>query len=308
MKQLNIRTQITNRSDGSLNLYLKDISKLPQLTAKEETDLATKAQGGDKKALEKLVTGNLRFVISVAKQYQHFGVPLPDLIAAGNIGLIKAAEKFDPTRGFKLISYAVWWIRQSITNSLSEHLKVIRLPANCEAAINEYNKAKERLEQKLGRDASIDEVIESIPILKEQDYVLSGKEKSKSKFDTKKNKKDLITTSYKPVSLETPMTEDGNFTLNDTLAHTEALDNMTVWDKEKQKERLMDALKSLTPLELKVISMKYGLSGEEPRSYDEIGMSVDLTGERIRQIQFKAFRKLKRVKNLKRLSDDFLNS
>lgn len=306
MKQLTIKTQITNRNDGSLDKYLKDISKLPQLTADEEAELAVRSLAGDEKAKDQLIKGNLRFVISVAKQYQHVGVPLVDIISAGNIGLIKAVGKFDPSRGFKLISYAVWWIRQSIQNTLSEHLKMIRLPMNCEKAINEYNRAKEQLEQKLGRDVNSEEVIDILALTNNSDLDFE-ETKSKSKFDQKKNKKELINTIYKPVSLDTPLADDSNSTLYDVLEHSEALSEMNQIDKDLHKQRLTHAFKTLTPLEVKILTLRYGLDGEGQRSYDEIGIMADLTGERIRQIQTKAFRKLKRIKNLKLFADDYLN-
>jgi RNA polymerase primary sigma factor len=306
MKQLAIKNQITERQDQSFATYLREIARLPMLSADEEAALGLRAQQGDQKAIDLLVKGNLRFVVSVAKQYQHFGVPLNDLVGQGNIGLIKAAGKFDPTRGFKFISYAVWWIRQTITASISEYLRQIRLPSNCEAAIVEYNKTRDVLEQKLGREPSIDEVLDHIPVLIGQQGPNKEGNFKKSKFDLKRNKVELITTSYKPVSLDTPIKQESTFTLHDTLSNAEATNEMLTLDKDMERERLFDVLKTLSPLENKILTLRFGLDGEGQRSYDEIGIGVDLTGERIRQIQQKALRKLKKIKKIKTIFDAYL--
>lgn len=289
MKQLVIKNQITKRDEDSFGRYLREISKINQLTLEEETIYATRAVTGDQEAIDKLVQGNLRFVISVAKQYQHCGVPISDLVSAGNIGLMKAATKFDPTKGFKFISYAVWWIRQNITISISEHLKTIRLPANCEAALNEFHQVHEKLEQKLGREPSTDEIIENLS------------------DDTRKGKIELYNTNYKPTSLDKEMGEDSETTLHDIIPDERALKNTLQLDKSMQRERLMDALKKLTPVELQVVTLRFGMDGQGARSYEEIGTIVDLTGERIRQIQQKALKKLRYRKGVKQIFDDYLS-
>jgi len=289
MKQLIIKNQITKRDEDSFGRYLREISRINQLTLEEEIAYATKAREGDQDAINKLVRGNLRFVISVAKQYQHTGVPISDLVSAGNIGLMKAATKFDPTKGFKFISYAVWWIRQNITTSISEHLKIIRLPANCEAALNEFQRVRDSLEQKYGREPSTDEIIENLS------------------NDSRKNKTELYNTNYKPASLDKELGEENETTLNDILPDERAFQNTIQLDRDMQKDRLMDALKKLTPLELKVVILRFGLDGEGSRSYDEIGMVTDLTGERIRQIQQKALMRLRHKKGVKQIFDDYIS-
>lgn len=288
MRQLTIKQQITRRDEDSFARYLRDISKESQLTVEEETVLTTKAAEGDKQAKDLLIKGNLRFVVSVAKQYQHCGVPLSDLISAGNLGLIKAADKFDPTRGFKFISYAVWWIRQCITTSINEHLKIIRLPANCEAAINEYNDIKNKLEKELGREPSTEEVIENLS------------------SETRKNRRELYTTIYKPLSLDVPMGEDGDLTLYDIIPNESSLQDTLKLEKSMQKDRILKMLKKLSPLEAQIVNLRFGLDGEGVRSYDEIGTIVNLTGERIRQIQQKALRRL-RSKEMKSIFNDYVN-
>lgn len=287
MKHLTIKNQITKKDNEAFGLYLRDISKIKPLTLQEEIDLAILAQQGDEDAIQKLAKGNLRFVVSVAKQYQHCGVPLSDLVSAGNIGLVKAAKRFDHTRGFKFISYAVWWIRQSITIAISEYLKTIRLPVNCEEAINEFSKVEEKLEQELGRKPSTDEVIDKLST------------------DSSKNKRHLFTTTYKPFSLDMSVNNDDDSTYHDIIPHETAMQDTMQMDQDVQKERLLSVVNKLTPIESKILIMRFGLDGKGTRSYDEIGMFVNLTGERIRQIQKKALRRLKANKAIKHIFNDF---
>lgn len=280
MRALKIAAKITQRDNDSFDKYLKEIAKIDLLTPKQEVELSKRIAENpdDQQAIEKLVNANLRFVVSVAKQYQNYGVSLSDLISAGNIGLIKAAKRFDHTRGFKFISYAVWWIRQSINTAVSEHNRMVRLPANCEDAVNEYNRIRDTLQQKLNREPTFEEILDQM---------------SKN---NEKNRLILYNGFNKPSSLDAPLsTDEGDTTtLGQTMPDDETfVDSDTKVDRDYQRQQLLDTINKLPELEKKVICARFGLDGNEPCSYEEIGYALDLTGERIRQITKKALMRLK---------------
>jgi RNA polymerase primary sigma factor len=275
MRQLKITKQITNRETASLDMYLQDIGKVELITAQEEVVLAQKIKQGDPYALDKLVKANLRFVVSVSKQYQNQGLSLPDLINEGNFGLIKAAQRFDETRGFKFISYAVWWIRQSILQALAEQSRIVRLPLNKIGAINKINKTMSMLEQDLEREPSFDELSEVLDMLP-QDI-----------SDTMRN-------NSRHMSMDAPLSaNDDGGTMYDLLKN-EASQNP---DKQLLGESLQmeiyRALGTLTEREADVIKLFFGLGGKHPHSLEEIGEKFELTRERVRQIKEKAVRRLK---------------
>ena len=276
MRQLKIVKQVTNRETATLDKYVQEISREDMISADEEVELAIKIKQGDKVALERLTRANLRFVVSVAKQYQNQGLTLPDLINEGNIGLIKAAERFDETRGFKFISYAVWWIRQSILQSLAEQARIVRLPLNKIGVINKINRAYSELEQKYERPPSVDEladILECTPEDVRQSMANNGRHVSMDAGlvegdDSSSNMYDLLPND----SLPSPETE------------------LTVESLRKDIER---SLTTLTSREGDVVRMYYGLSGRYPLTLEEIGEKFDLTRERVRQIKEKAIRRLK---------------
>jgi len=274
MRQLKIAKSVTNRDAASLDKYLLDISKLPMVTAEEEAALAAKIRTGDRVALDKLVSANLRFVVSVAKQYQNQGIGLSDLINEGNVGLIKAASKFDETRGFKFISYAVWWIRQVIMQAISEQSRVIRLPLNKIGALNKIRKAQVILEQQLERQPTNSEIASLIDISEQE----IGATQSVSGWH---------------VSTDASMSGEMTSTLLDVLYNP---------DEEKPDHTLMvDSLRveinsllgTLTEKEKCVVVHYYGVSGCQAQSLEEIGEYLQLTRERVRQIREKAIRKLR---------------
>ncbi len=275
MRQLKITKQITNRETASLDMYLQDIGRVELITAQDEVVLAQKIRTGDQQALDKLVKANLRFVVSVSKQYQNQGLSLPDLINEGNFGLIKAAQRFDETRGFKFISYAVWWIRQSILQALAEQSRIVRLPLNKIGAINKINKTMSKLEQSLEREPSYDEVSDVLDMMP-QDI-----------SDTMRN-------HSRHMSMDAPLgnNEDGG-SLYD-LMQNEASQNP---DKSLLRESLQleifRSLSTLTDREADVVKLFFGLEGKHPHSLEEIGEKFQLTRERVRQIKEKAVRRLK---------------
>ncbi len=274
MRQLKITKQVTNRETASLDKYLQEIAKVDLITADEEVELAQRIKAGDEKALEKLVKANLRFVVSVAKQYQNQGLSLPDLINEGNMGLIKAAKRFDETRGFKFISYAVWWIRQSILQALAEQSRIVRLPLNKIGTINKINKAYALLEQKLERPPSVEELAEELDM---------------NPSDVKESLKN----AGRHISMDAPLVEGEDANLYDVLR----AGDMPNPDKELMQESLRieieRALNTLTPREADVIRLYYGLNGNHPLTLEEIGETFGLTRERVRQIKEKAIRRLK---------------
>lgn len=275
MRQLKITKQITNRETASLDMYLQDIGRVELITADEEVVLAQKIKQGDQRALDKLVKANLRFVVSVSKQYQNQGMSLPDLINEGNLGLIKAAQRFDETRGFKFISYAVWWIRQSILQSLAEQSRIVRLPLNKIGAINKINKTLSKLEQDLEREPSYDEVGEVLDMM-------PG------------DIRDTMRNNNRHVSMDAPLNvnEDAG-SMYDLMTNEDSLSPDKELLGESLQHEILRALSTLTEREADVVKLFFGLSGSHPHSLEEIGEKFDLTRERVRQIKEKAVRRLK---------------
>ena len=273
MRQLKINKSITNRESEALEKYLSEIGKEELLSADEEVELAQRIRKGDKKALEKLTKSNLRFVVSVAKQYQNQGLSLPDLINEGNVGLIKAAEKYDETRGFKFISYAVWWIRQSILQAIAEQSRIVRLPLNQLGAMNKINRMLTKFEQENERRPSVDEISEVIDI-------------PEDKVD------EAINVSGRQVSVDAPFVDGEDNSLLDVLVNNDApmADKQLVI--ESLQAEIMDALKMLTIRERNIITAFYGI-GQPEMTLEEIGVKFGLTRERVRQIKEKAIRRLR---------------
>lgn len=278
MRQLKITKQVTNRETVSLDKYLQEISREDMVTPEQEVELAMRIKKGDQAALDKLTRANLRFVVSVSKQYQNQGLTLPDLINEGNLGLIKAAERFDETRGFKFISYAVWWIRQSILQALAEQARIVRLPLNKIGSINKVNRAFSELEQKYEREPSYDEVAEDL------DMTVEEVEAS-------------MMNSTRSVSMDAPFGEEGDSgTLYDVLSgDKEDTSPDSGLMSQSLKNEIQSALSSLTPREADVLKLYYGIggNGRNTLTLEEIGMKFDLTRERVRQIKEKAIRRLK---------------
>ena len=274
MRQLKISKSITNREDSTLDKYLQEITQERLLTAEEEIALARKIKEGDKDALQKLTRANLRFVVSVAKQYQHQGLSLPDLINEGNIGLIKAAEKFDDTRGFKFISYAVWWIRQSIMQALADQSRLVRLPLNQVGSVNKINKISNKFEQEFERKPSIAEIAEEINLSQER-------------------VSDAIKGNNRHVSMDAPLTDGNDNGLADLLQGNEGPDIDTHLLLESLREELKLALNILDERERFVIEAFYGINQPE-MTLQEIGAKKGLTRERARQTREKAIRKLRK--------------
>ena len=274
MRQLKISKSITNREDSTLDKYLQEITQERLLTAEEEIALARKIKEGDKDALQKLTKANLRFVVSVAKQYQHQGLSLPDLINEGNIGLIKAAEKFDDTRGFKFISYAVWWIRQSIMQALADQSRLVRLPLNQVGSVNKINKISNKFEQEFERKPSIAEIAEEINLSQER-------------------VSDAIKGNNRHISMDAPLTDGNDKGLADLLQGNEGPDIDTHLLLESLREELKLALNILDERERFVIEAFYGINQPE-MTLQEIGAKKGLTRERARQIREKAIRKLRK--------------
>ncbi|MCC6373015.1 MAG: RNA polymerase sigma factor RpoD/SigA [Bacteroidia bacterium] len=274
MRQLKITKSITNRDAASLDKYLVDISKIPMVMVEEESILAQKIRAGDQKALERLTMANLRFVVSVAKQFQNQGLSLPDMINEGNLGLIKAAQRFDETRGFKFISYAVWWIRQSIMQALSEQSRIIRLPLNKIGALNKIRKAQMALEQKLERPATPYEVSEVIEVAPEE--IIS-----------------TLSASDWHISTDAPFAGTDGFTMMETLSDP----NGDVPDGPLMKSSLQTeigrSLNTLTERERDIVILFYGIGIPNSFTLEEIGEKYDLTRERVRQIKEKALRRLR---------------
>jgi RNA polymerase primary sigma factor len=274
MRQLKIIKQITNRENQSLDKYLQEIGKMPLITAEDEVELAVRIRQGDQIALEKLTQANLRFVVSVAKQYQNKGLPLNDLINEGNLGLVKAAMRFDETRGFKFISYAVWWIRQSILQALAEQSRVVRLPLNRVGTLNRMAKAFAELEQKYHREPSAEELA-----------TLMGVSIDEIETTTR--------TMGKQVSVDAPFANGEENTLLDVLSDHNEKSPDSVLDTDSLKTEVNRALASLTVREIEVICSYYGLNGLDPMTLEEIGAKFNLTRERVRQIKEKATRRLR---------------
>ncbi|UYW00645.1 sigma-70 family RNA polymerase sigma factor [Flavobacterium agricola] len=280
MRQLKITKQVTNRETASLDKYLQEIGKVDLITADEEVELAQRIKAGDQRALEKLTKANLRFVVSVAKQYQNQGLTLPDLINEGNLGLIKAAQRFDETRGFKFISYAVWWIRQSILQALAEQSRIVRLPLNKIGSINKINKMYALLEQSNERAPSAEE------IAKELDMTVN---------DVKESMKN----SGRHLSMDAPLVEGEDSNLYDVLRSGESPNPDRELIHESLRTEIERALETLTPREADVVRLYFGLGDQHPMTLEEIGETFELTRERVRQIKEKAIRRLKHTSRSK---------
>ncbi len=274
MRQLKIIKQVTNRESKSLDKYLQDISKIELITANEEVELAQKIRDGDQLALEKLTNANLRFVVSVAKQYQNQGLKLPDLINEGNVGLVKAAKRFDETRGFKFISYAVWWIRQSILQALAEQSRVVRLPLNKIGSINKIKKTFSYLEQAHERPPSPEEI---------------AKELEMSVSEVKQSLKN----TGRHVSMDAPLKEGEDSNLYDLMRSAESPRPDISLMQQSLNTEINRALETLSPREADVVKLYYGIGDQQSMTLSEIGQTFDLTRERVRQIREKAIRKLR---------------
>ena len=285
MRQLKITKSITNRESQSLEKYLQEIGKVDLLTPEEEVDLAKRIKQGDQIALEKLTKANLRFVVSVAKQYQNQGLSLSDLINEGNLGLIKAAQRFDETRGFKFISYAVWWIRQSILQALAEQSRIVRLPLNKVGSLNKINKAFSRLEQAFEREPSSEELAQELEINAEEVETTLG-------------------VAARHVSMDAPFVEGEDNSLLDVLANkaTPGTDSALEY-KESLRREIDRSLGTLTERQCDVIKLYYGIGVEHPMSLEDIGEKFGLTRERVRQIKDKAINKLRGANRSKLLKN-----
>lgn len=280
MRQLKITKQVTNRETASLDKYLQEIGKVDLISAEEEVTLAQLIKLGDQSALKKLTQSNLRFVVSVSKQYQNQGLSLPDLINEGNLGLMKAAQRFDETRGFKFISYAVWWIRQSILQALAENSRIVRLPLNKIGSLNKINKAYATLEQELEREPEIAELAEKLG--------LTITEVSES-----------LKNSGRHLSMDAPLNEDEGNSMYDLLKNEDGTSPENDLMNESLRHEIERALATLSEREADVIRLYFGLNGHNPFTLEEIGEKFDLTRERVRQIKEKAIRQLKHASRSK---------
>ena len=273
MRQLKITKSITNRESEALDKYLQEIGKEEMISVEEEVELAQRIRKGDRKALERLTKANLRFVVSVAKQYQNQGLSLPDLINEGNLGLIKAAEKFDETRGFKFISYAVWWIRQSILQAIAEQSRIVRLPLNQVGSVNKINKVLSKFEQENERRPSVEEISEKLDLPEE-------------KID------EAMSVNSRHVSVDAPFVDGEDNSLLDVLVNDDAPMADKTLVMESLKAEINNALKMLNERERNVIEAFYGINQPE-LTLEEIGSKYNLTRERVRQIKEKAIRRLR---------------
>lgn len=273
MRQLKITKAITNRESASLDKYLQEIGREELITVQEEVELAQRIRKGDKKALDKLTRANLRFVVSVAKQYQNQGLSLPDLIDEGNLGLIRAAQKFDETRGFKFISYAVWWIRQSILQALAEQSRIVRLPLNQVGSLNKINKELSKFEQENERRPSAEELAQRLDLAPEKVA-------------------DTLKVSGRHISMDAPFVEGEENSLLDVLVNDDSPMADTNLNQESLAKEVDRALQQLSDRERDIVKMFFGIGCQE-MTLEEIGAKFDLTRERVRQIKEKSIRKLK---------------
>jgi len=282
MRQLKITKSITNRDSASLEKYLADIAKEEMISPDEEILLAKKIREGDELALDRLTRANLRFVVSVAKQYQNQGLTLPDLINEGNLGLIKAAKRFDETRGFKFISYAVWWIRQSIMHSISEHARIVRLPVNQLGSLTRINKAFTKLEQEFEREPSLEELAAITEL-------------------TVDKISDAFRISTRQISVDAPLLNGEDNSLLDVIQNNEVVQADTIMMNQALKKEIERSLNVLDEKEKDVISLFFGLESDEAYTLEEIGEKYNLSRERVRQIKEKALKKLRLRNNSQHL-------
>ena len=280
MRQLKITKQVTNRETASLDKYLQEIGKVDLISADEEVELAKRIKDGDEIALDKLTKANLRFVVSVAKQYQNQGLSLPDLINEGNLGLIKAAKRFDETRGFKFISYAVWWIRQSILQALAEQSRIVRLPLNKIGSINKINKTYASLEQRYEREPSADEIASVLEI---------------SANDVRESQRN----SGRHISMDAPLVDGEDSNLYDVIMSGESPNPDDSLINDSLRTEIERSLTTLTDREADVIRLYFGLGSKHAMTLEEIGEKFDLTRERVRQIKEKGIRRLKHTSRSK---------
>ncbi|MCU0380766.1 MAG: RNA polymerase sigma factor RpoD/SigA [Chitinophagaceae bacterium] len=283
MRQLKISKSITNRESQSLEKYLQEIGKVEMISAEEEVQLAARIKQGDQRALERLTKANLRFVVSVSKQYQNQGLSLPDLINEGNLGLIKAAQRFDETRGFKFISYAVWWIRQSILQALAEQSRIVRLPLNKVGLTNRINKAFQQLEQQYEREPSVEELSELLDI--DSDEIAAS-----------------LGSSIRHVSMDSPLSEGEESTLIDVMENPNAeKTDEQIGHIDSMKQEIERSLNTLTERQQEVLRFFFGIGIDHPMSLEDIGERFNLTRERVRQIKDKALTKLRNTSRSKHL-------
>ena len=282
MRQLKISKQITNRETQSLDKYLQEIGKVDLISSEEEVNLAQRIRNGDAVALEKLTKANLRFVVSVAKQYQNYGLSLGDLINEGNLGLIKAASRFDETRGFKFISYAVWWIRQSIMQSLAEQSRIVRLPLNRVSGINKIIKTFSALEQKFQREPTTEELADSIGVSTEE--IIQNQQHNK-----------------RQISVDAPFQEGEENSLLDVLSDSAFNMPDSEMLSDSLKTEIKRAISKLTSREAEVITLYFGLNGQGALTLEELGERLNLTRERVRQIKEKATRRMRHGSDTKSL-------
>jgi RNA polymerase primary sigma factor len=273
MRQLKITKQVTNRDTPSLDKYLQEIGKVDLISPEEEVLYARRIRSGDSDALAKLVKANLRFVVSVAKQYQNQGMSLPDLINEGNLGLMKAAQRFDETRGFKFISYAVWWIRQAILQSLAEQARIVRLPVNKIGSINRINRAFSRLEQEFEREPSSQEIADMLEMAPEE-------------------VKDSLKTNVRTVSMDAPISSEEDNNMYDVMQSIDTPSPDKNLINESLAYEIERALSTLSPRESKVLKLYFGISMKHPFTLEEIGEELGLTRERVRQIKEKAIKRI----------------
>jgi RNA polymerase primary sigma factor len=274
MRQLKIIKQVTNRDFPSLDKYLHEIGKVELITAEEEVELARRIKKSDVQALNRMIGANLRFVVSVSKQYQNQGLSLPDLINEGNLGLIKAAQRFDETRGFKFISYAVWWIRQSILQALAEQARIVRLPLNKIGSINKINKTFSELEQRFEREPTVLELSQTLELAPE-------------------DVKDALKSSSRHISMDAPLGPDDEGNMYDVMLSKDAPSPDRELLHDSLRREIERALSTLTYREANVIRLYFGLNGKHAHTLEEIGEEFNLTRERVRQIKEKAIKRLK---------------
>lgn len=273
MRQLKITKQVTNRDTPSLDKYLQEIGKVELISPEEEVNLARRIKSGDNEALKKLINANLRFVVSVAKQYQNQGMSLPDLINEGNLGLMKAAQRFDETRGFKFISYAVWWIRQAILQGLAEQARIVRLPVNKIGSINRINRAFAKLEQEFEREPNSQEIAELLEMVPEE-------------------VKDALKTNGRTLSMDAPISSEEDNNMYDVLQSSETPSPDKNLINESLSYEIERALSTLSSRESKVLKLYFGLGMKHPYTLEEIGEELNLTRERVRQIKEKAIKRI----------------